>query len=242
PADRPAFSGRAFALAIAPVVLVIALNYVLATWLFPSLDTAYLTEPRFGATHINNLRGIWAVIGALSAAIVLLLVLQRQHLTALVTTLEAGATSSVLPLLNTASQVGFGAVIASLAGFTLIRDAVLGIAPGNPLVSMSIAVNILAGITGSASGGMSIALQTLGDTWLAMGQAAGISPDLLHRVTAIATGGLDALPHNGAVITLLGICGLSHRKSYFDIFMVAVAFPLLALVAVVTLGTVFGSF
>src|SRR5690606_28628326 len=103
PADRPAFSGRAFALAIAPVVLVIALNYVLATWLFPSLDTAYLTEPRFGATHINNLRGIWAVIGALSAAIVLLLVLQRQHLTALVTTLEAGATSSVLPLLNTAS-------------------------------------------------------------------------------------------------------------------------------------------
>jgi H+/gluconate symporter-like permease len=159
-----------------------------------------------------------------------------------VPTLEAGATSSVLPLLNTASQVGFGAVIASLAGFAPIRDAVLGIAPGNPLVSMSIAVNILAGITGSASGGMSIALQTLGDTWLAMGQAAGIAPDLLHRVTAIATGGLDALPHNGAVITLLGICGLSHRKSYFDIFMVAVAFPLLALVAVVTLGTMFGSF
>ena len=241
-ATTTAFSGRAFALAIAPVVLVIALNYVLATWVFPSLDTAYLTEPRFGATHINNLRGIWAVIGALSAAIVLLMVLQRQRLTALVPTLEAGATSSVLPLLNTASQVGFGAAIASLAGFTLIRDAVLGIAPGNPLVSMSIAVNILAGITGSASGGMSIALQTLGDTWLAMGQAAGIAPDLLHRVTAIATGGLDALPHNGAVITLLGICGLSHRKSYFDIFMVAVAFPLLALMAVVTLGTVFGSF
>jgi len=247
PANAPAaatdpFSGRTFALAIAPVVLVIALNYVLATWVFPTLNTAYLAEPRFGATHINNLRGIWAVIGALSAAIVLLLVLQRQRLTTLVPTLEAGATSSVLPLLNTASQVGFGAVIASLAGFTLIRDAVLGIAPGNPLVSVSIAVNILAGITGSASGGMSIALQTLGDTWLAMGQAAGIAPDLLHRVTAIATGGLDALPHNGAVITLLGICGLSHRKSYFDIFVVAVAFPLVALVAVVTLGTVFGSF
>jgi H+/gluconate symporter-like permease len=237
-----AFSGHAFALAMAPVVLVIALNYALATWVFPTLNTAYLAEPRFGVTHINNLRGIWAVIGALSAAIVLLLVLQRRHLTTPVPTLEAGATSSVLPLLNTASQVGFGAVIASLAGFTLIRDAVLGIAPGNPLVSMSIAVNILAGITGSASGGMSIALQTLGDTWLAMGQAAGIAPDLLHRVTAIATGGLDALPHNGAVITLLGICGLSHRKSYFDIFIVAVAFPLLALVAVVTLGTVFGSF
>lgn len=137
----------------------------------------------------------------------------RARLPALGQTLETGATSSVLPLLNTASQVGFGAIIASLAGFALIRDAVLGIAPGNPLVSISIAVNILAGITGSASGGMSIALQTLGAAWLAQGQAAGIAPELLHRVVAIATGGLDALPHNGAVITLLGICGLSHKPA-----------------------------
>lgn len=117
-----------------------------------------------------------------------------------------------------------------------------GIAPGNPLVSMSIAVNILAGIAGSAAGGMSIALQTLGDAWLEMGRAAGIAPDLLHRVSAIATGGLDALPHNGAVITLLGICKLTHRQSYFDIFVVAVAIPLLALLSVVVLGALFGSF
>jgi H+/gluconate symporter-like permease len=161
---------------------------------------------------------------------------------ALKAVLEEGAGASVMPLMNTASQVGFGAVIASLAGFALIRDAVLGIAPGNPLVSMSIAINILAGITGSASGGMSIALQTLGTTWLEMGRAAGIAPDLLHRVTAIATGGLDTLPHNGAVITLLGICKLTHRQSYLDIFVVAVAVPVLALVCVVTLGSFFGSF
>jgi H+/gluconate symporter-like permease len=228
--------------AVAPVVLVIALNYLLATWLLPALDTGYLSEARFGATRIESVRGIWAVIVALAAAIVLIMVLQRPRLPHLKETLELGASGSVMPLLNTASQVGFGAVIASLAGFALLRDAVLGIAPGNPLVSLSIAVNLLAGITGSASGGMSIALQTLGDTWLAMGQAAGIAPDLLHRVTAIATGGLDALPHNGAVITLLSICGLSHRDAYADIFVVAVAIPVLALVAVVTLGTLFGSF
>ncbi len=228
--------------AIAPVGLVIVLNYLLATWVLPALDTAYLGEARYGGTHINAVRGIWAVIVALAAAIVWLIVLQRRQLHELTRTLEQGAAGSVLPLLNTASQVGFGAVIASLAGFALIRDAVLGIAPGNPLVSLSIAVNILAGITGSASGGMSIALQTLGETWLAMGQAAGIAPDLLHRVTAIATGGLDALPHNGAVITLLSICGLSHRQSYLDIFVVAVAIPVLSLVAVVVLGTLFGSF
>ncbi|WP_180682277.1 GntP family permease [Tepidicella baoligensis] len=231
-----------FGRAIAPVVLVIALNYLLATWVLPALDTAYLAEARYGGTHINAVRGIWAVIVALAASIVLLIVLQRRQLHELTGTLEQGAAGSVLPLLNTASLVGFGAVIASLAGFALVRDAVLGIAPGNPLVSLSIAVNILAGITGSASGGMSIALQTLGETWLAMGQAAGIAPDLLHRVTAIATGGLDALPHNGAVITLLSICGLSHRQAYLDIFVVAVAIPLLSLVAVVVLGTLFGSF
>ena len=242
-------SAMPFGMAIAPVVLVIALNYLLATWLWPALDTSYLADARFGATSVQAVRGIWAVIGALSAAIVLLAVLWRLAERArrgpgigLKAVLEEGAGASVMPLMNTASQVGFGAVIASLAGFALIRDAVLGIAPGNPLVSMSIAVNILAGITGSASGGMSIALQTLGSTWLEMGRAAGIAPELLHRVTAIATGGLDALPHNGAVITLLGICKLTHRQSYLDIFVVAVAVPVLALATVVTLGSLFGSF
>lgn len=228
--------------ALAPVLLVIGLNYVLATWLLPAMDTRYLADPLYGGVRIEAVRGLWAVIAALAAAIVLLVVLHGRQLPGLGHTLEQGATGSVMPLLNTASQVGFGAVIASLAGFALIRDAVLGIAPGNPLVSMSIAVNILAGITGSASGGMSIALQTLGESWLAMGQAAGIAPDLLHRVTAIATGGLDALPHNGAVITLLSICGLTHRQSYVDIFVVAVVVPVVALIAVVALGTLLGSF
>jgi H+/gluconate symporter-like permease len=233
---------HALARALAPVVLVIVLNYLLATWLLPALDTAYLADPKFGDTHISKVRGLWAVTVALAAAIVLLMYLQRPRLPRMAQTLEQGAGSSVMPLLNTASQVGFGAVIASLAGFAVLRDAVLTIAPDNPLVSVSIAVNLLAGITGSASGGMSIALQTLGETWLTMGQAAGIAPELLHRVTAIATGGLDALPHNGAVITLLGICGLSHRQSYADIFVVAVAIPVLALVVVVTLGSAFGAF
>lgn len=237
-----------FGMAVTPVVLVIALNYALSSRVVPALDTSYLADARFGATTMQAVQGIWAVIGALVAAITVLAGLWwyvRRHATgglALKSVLEDGATASVMPLMNTASQVGFGAVIASLAGFALIREAVLGIAPGNPLVSMSIAVNILAGITGSASGGMSIALQTLGSTWLEMGRSAGIAPELMHRVVAIATGGLDAMPHNGAVITLLGICGMTHRESYFDIFVVAVVAPLLALVAVVALGTAFGGF
>lgn len=231
-----------FVLSLAPVVLVIVLNYLFSTHWLPALDTRYLALPRYGATSLDALLGIWSIIAALVVANALTVALHWRRLADLRQTLGDGANAAVLPILNTASQVGFGAVIASLAGFALIRDAVLGIAPENPLISLSVAVNVLAGITGSASGGMSIALQTLGANYLEMGQAAGIAPDLLHRVTAIATGGLDALPHNGAVITLLAICKLTHKQSYGDIAVVAVVAPLLALAAVVTLGTVFGSF
>ncbi|MDR7097276.1 GntP family permease [Hydrogenophaga laconesensis] len=237
PAPPPSFG-----VAIAPIVAVVALNWVFSAHILPGLDSSYLATALYGATRLDAVLGTWAIIAALALANLLLIVLARRSLPTLKATLDAGASASVLPIFNTASQVGYGAVIASLAGFALIRDAMLGIAPGNPLVSLSVAVNLLAGITGSASGGMSIALQTLGSTYLEMGRAAGISPELLHRVTSIATGGLDSLPHNGAVITLLAICKLTHRQSYFDIFVVAVLIPLLALAAVVVLGTNFGSF
>jgi len=231
-----------FAVALLPVVLVIALNYLFTGYIIPFLDTGYLELPKYGATTLNAVRGVWSIICALVLSSLVLIACNLRNFPSLKRTLDDGASASVLPLFNTASLVGFGAVIAALPSFALVRESVLGIAPGNPLISLSVAVNILAGITGSASGGMSIALQTLGSTYLEMGQAAGISPELLHRVTSIATGGLDALPQNGAVITLLTICNLSHRKAYLDIFMVAVAGPLVALAFVVTLGSVLGSF
>ena len=100
----------------------------------------------------------------------------------------------------------------------------------------------LAGITGLASGGMSIVLQAMGTKFAEMAMATGISLDLMQRVTAIAAGGLDYLPHGGAMITLLQICNLDHRQSYLDIFAMAVAVPVIALIVVVILGSVFGSF
>ena len=244
PAHRARDEGGepAFVVAVAPIVLVVALNYVFTAWIIPALDTGYLAEPRFGATTVSSVRGVWSIVSALTFSCLAVIALNWRRLRALRRTLDDGASAAVLPIFNTASLVGFGAVVAALPAFGIVRDAVLGIAPSNPLVSLSIAVNVLAGITGSASGGMSIALQALGETYLAMGRSAGIEPALLHRVTSIATGGLDALPHNGAVITLLTICGMSHRQSYLDIFVVAVLGPILALVAVVALGTVFGAF
>lgn len=157
-------------------------------------------------------------------------------------TINQGCFGSLLPIFNTASEVGYGAVIASLAGFAILRDAVLNVSPGNPLISEAMAMSVLAGITGSSSGGLSIALQTLGNEYLAMAQQAGIDPELMHRVATLAAGGMDTLPHSGAVITLLAICGLTHRQSYGNVAMVTIVLPIAALMSVITLGTLFGSF
>jgi H+/gluconate symporter-like permease len=146
---------------------------------------------------------------------------------------------SLLPTFNTASEVGYGATIASLAAFVLVKNAVINISPGNPLFSEMVAVNVLAGITGSASGGLSIALTALGDTYLELARSAGIDPELMHRIASMASGGFDTLPHNGAVITLLTICGLTHRQSYLDIAVVTLAIPFaVTLLSVLVLGVV----
>ncbi|NHZ87854.1 GntP family permease [Massilia sp. CCM 8733] len=228
--------------ALLPIVLVVALNYVFSAHVFVALDTSYLALAPYAPATLAQVIGIWSILCALALSILALVAFNYRRLDGLRRILDEGANAALLPIFNTASLVGFGAVIASLAAFAMLRDAVLGIAPGQPLISLAIAVNLLAGITGSASGGMSIALETLGPDYLALARSAGIAPELLHRVTTIATGGLDSLPHNGAVITLLSICKLDHRRAYGDIFMVAVAGPLAALAVVVTLGTLAGSF
>ena len=155
--------------------------------------------------------------------------------------MDAGANASVLPILAVASLVGFGAVVASLPAFAIVREAVLSIG-GGPLVSLAVATNVLAALTGSASGGMTIALDALGATYMGLAAERGIDPALLHRVAVIASGTLDTLPHNGAIVTLLAVCGTTHRESYFDIVMVAIVGAVMALAAVIALGTAFGSF
>lgn len=231
-----------FGVAVLPLITVIAVNLLFTFVVIPRMDTEFLALPLYGETDIQEVRGIWSVIAGLVAAILLLVAMNWRRLPQFKQSLDNGANASLVPIFNTASLVGFGAVIASLSAFLLIRDSVVNLGGDNPLISLAIAVNVLAGMTGSASGGMSIALSTLGDTYLEMARAAGIHPDLLHRVTAVATGGLDTLPHNGAVITLLAIAGLTHRQSYFDLAMVAMLAPFLSLLLLIGLGTLFGSF
>src|SRR5262249_15897645 len=125
--------------------------------------------------------------------------------------------------------------------FELVRDWVLDI-KGGPLVSLAVATNVLAALTGSASGGLTIALDALGQTYMAIAKETGIAPALMHRVAVIGAGTLDILPPHRAVVTLLAICGSTHRESYLDIVMVGIVGAVTALVAVIALGSTFGSF
>jgi H+/gluconate symporter-like permease len=239
--QRPVAPPSTF-VAVLPLVLVIAINLLFTFVIIPGMDTDFLALPLYGETSIDQVRGIWSVTAALVISLVVVIGANWKRLPNMTQSVDSGANASLLPIFNTASLVGFGAVIASLAAFVIIRDTVVGLGGDNPLISLAIAVNVLAGMTGSASGGMSIALSTLGDTYLAMAYAQGINPELLHRVTAVATGGLDTLPHNGAVITLLAITGLTHRQAYFDLAMAAMVMPFISLVVLILLGTLFGSF
>jgi H+/gluconate symporter-like permease len=230
-----------FWLAVLPVFVVVAVNLVMTALVLPRLDTGYLGEERWGETSLSAVGGVWAVMTALLAAIVVLVVTNRHRLPALRESVDAGSNASVLPALNTSSQVGFGAVVAALPAFAAVRDGLLALG-GGPLVSLGLATSVIAGITGSASGGLTIALEALGETFAGMAEQGGVDPELMHRVAAIGAGGLDVLPHNGAVVTLLAVCGATHRESYRDIAMVAMVGQLLALALAITLGSTLGSF
>ncbi|QGG89609.1 GntP family permease [Agrobacterium sp. MA01] len=223
-----------------PIASVAPMTLLMDQFILPGLDTSYLADPVYGATELARVKGLWSVVAALTFGLVLALVVSPPP--KILETTGAGAESSLLPLFNTASLVGFGAVIAILPGFEVLRSAIDGLSGGNVVISAALSSGLLSGITGSASGGMSIALDVLGPTLVAQAVSQNVDPALLHRVIAVATGGLDTLPHNGAVITLLGICGMTHRQAYGDIFVVAVLVPLVACAAIVALGISFGSF
>jgi len=227
--------------AVLPLVAVVIANFVMSFVVLPQLDTDFLAEPRWGATSISAVGGVWSVAAALAVAISILLLLNGRRLPSIRQSMDAGANASVLPALSVASLVGFGAVVAALPAFAAVREWVLSIG-GGPLVSLAVATNILSALTGSASGGLTIALDALGPTYVRLAAEHGIDPALLHRVAVIGAGTLDSLPHNGAVVTLLAVCGSTHARSYRDIVVTAIVGALIALIVVILLGSLFGSF
>jgi len=208
-------------IALLPLVVVGVANFVLTKLVTKSYGATH--EITLGAkpivTQISSVAAIWGVEGALLLGILtVFLFAWRPVLERFADGSKAAVAGALLASLNTASEYGFGGVIALLPGFTVIADALKSIP--NPLINEAISVTALAGITGSASGGMSIALAAMADTFIAAAQAMNIPLEVLHRIASMASGGMDTLPHNGAVITLLAVTGLTHRQAYGDIFVI----------------------
>ena len=169
--------------------------------------------------EVGKVAAIWAVQGALLVGILITIAFAFRPISErFADGSKLAVAGALLATLNTASEYGFGGVIAALPGFSLVASLLQSIP--NPLINEAITVTVLAGITGSASGGMSIALAAMSETFIANAQTAGIPLEVFHRVASMASGGMDTLPHNGAVITLLAVTGLTHRDSYRDIFAV----------------------
>lgn len=220
---------------VLPIIVVLGLSLVLSKIIFPNTDMEYLKEEPY-LTEAGKVIGNWSLIVSLAAATILAMALNFKKLKNPLASINGGISGAVTAIMNTAAVVGYGGVIRGLAAFGVVSAALLGIS-NNPLISEAISTSVLAGITGSASGGLSIALNSLAETYMEQAAAIGLSPQVLHRIAAIACGGLDTLPHNGAVITLLGVTGLTHKDSYADIGMVSVVIPVISVIALIVLAS-----
>ncbi|MBC7905199.1 MAG: GntP family permease [Rhodospirillaceae bacterium] len=212
-------------IAISPLFVVGFANLAFTQWVGPAIygtgNSEVLLSPggKVVVQPVSKFLAIWSVEAALVLGILTVALFSWKVLAGkFAEGSKAAISGSLLASLNTASEYGFGAVIAALPGFLIIKDALKSIP--NPLVNEAITVTTLAGITGSASGGMSIALAAMSEQFIAAANAANIPLEVLHRVAAMASGGMDTLPHNGAVITLLAVTGLTHIQSYKDIFAI----------------------
>jgi H+/gluconate symporter-like permease len=211
-------------LAFVPLILVGVTNKLFITFIpkwypngfdFEAIGLPYTVDVAASAA-------IWAIEMALVAGIITSLLYDWKRVThKFKEGLNQSIGGSLLATMNTSVEYGFGGVIAALPGFAKISDGI-STTFTNPLVNGAVTTSALAGVTGSASGGMGIALGAMADKYNQAIAAANIPPEVMHRVVAMASGGMDTLPHNGAVITLLAVTGLTHKQSYRDIFAITI--------------------
>lgn len=184
-----------------------------------------------------NVLGV-PLVGALLIAVILTMILNYKSFASFSKCINDGASGGLMSIGNTAAAVGFGSVVKAVPGFATLTSLLLGI-KGSPLISEAVSVSVLAGATGSASGGMGIALEALGPKYMELAaNDPHLTPEALHRVASVASGGLDTLPHNGAVLTLLSVCGMTHKDSYLDICVNCCIIPTIAVIVCIIMAVI----
>ncbi|WP_054950439.1 GntP family permease [Numidum massiliense] len=183
----------------------------------------------------NYMSSTGAALISLTSGITLAWLLMHKQVSEYWGSLAKGAQDALVAAANTCAVVGFGSVAAHVPAFDRVVDTLVNI-PGPPMLGLAIAVTLICGITGSASGGLGIALPILAPLYMAQ----GLDPGAMHRISALASGGLDSLPHNGYVVTTIrSICGETHQRAYKPIFMLSVLLPTVALGIAVILYSLF---
>lgn len=221
-----------WALSAVPLALVVLINLLVSNpfgwsfayhWDMQSLESFLPMQLTLLAAGVGKVQAIWSINVALLVSSIAAAYIGRRRLAlkgGVVGPINVGAVSSTSAVLNVASGYAFGSVIAALPAFQMVKEVLLGLSFGDgPLVSAIITTNSMVAITGSSSGGLTIALGMLGEQWLLWGQQVGMSPEVLHRIICIASEGMDTVPHAGALVTLLAVCGLTHKEAYYDVFM-----------------------
>lgn len=222
-------------LSITPILIIFISNLFFSKIFYKLIDGSYLDK--YNLT-LDNVSGTWSVIISIVISILFILIINYKKINNLNSVLNSGISNSFLPLLSSSAIVGYGNVIKSLPIFITLQSIILNIS-SNPIISEAISVNIICGITASASGGLTITLDALAPTFINMSQSLNIPLEVMHRIASLASGGLDTLPHNGAVITTLAICGLTHKESYKDIFITSVAIPISVTAFIVIATSIF---
>ncbi len=176
-----------------------------------------------------------AVLVALFVGVVAAWLLMFKYSKTYMGILTKGTENALVAIANTCGVVGFGAVASQVPAFNSIVDTLTNM-PGFEYAGLALAVTIIAGITGSASGGLGIALPILAPIY----QAQGLDPGAMHRISAFASGGLDSLPHNGYIVTTIqGVCKETHQRAYKPVFMMSVLIPSFFLIIAVILYSFF---
>lgn len=214
--------------ALLPVLMVLSIIVLPRLLMLAGQQAEWLT-------FANSQPVLWASF-ALLIGVATCLALFQPLREQFVTAAGQGADDALLPLINTAAVIGFGGVVIQTSGFHEFARWLIEL-PVPELLSVFFSANLISGITASASGGLQIFMSSLAPAYL----EAGVSPELLHRVANLAAGGLDSLPHSGAVIALFTLMGLSHKEAYKDIFMVTVLIPMIAALTVVFAAMLFTS-
>ncbi len=222
--------------AMIPLLMVIVINIILSNpfhleagfhWDETSLEKFIPFNLSLLAASVGKVQAIWSIsVALIVSSIAAAWIGRRRYLSKrenFLDTINFGAASSCAAVLNVSSGFAFGSVMVSMPGFFPIREILIELGnSAGPLVSAVVTTNIMGAITGSASGGLTLALSMLGEQWATMATAQGISLDALHRIVSVAAIGIDPVPHAGALVTLLAICGLTHKDSYFDIIVLMV--------------------